>query len=74
MNSILYKVATGTKCHKLFINNNGELCLTVYKDSLLKENLLCLSSDGVGFPTEESTGHQVHCTFYTNIILSDNCR
>jgi len=38
MNSILYKVATGTKCHKLFINNNGKLCLTVYKDSLLKEN------------------------------------
>jgi len=38
MNSILYKLATRKECHKLFFNNNGKLCLTVYKDSLLKDN------------------------------------
>jgi len=38
MNSVLYKVATGTICHELFINNNGKFCLAVYKDSLLKDS------------------------------------
>jgi hypothetical protein len=71
MNSVLYKVATGTKCHKLFINDNGKLCLTVYKDPL--------SSDGQAVPAEDrplhdSTGLQVYRTFYMKILSPDNCR